>query len=535
MIAFTQVRNLVGGFLESSEHYPARPALVVGDRSLTYSELRTQAAKIGRAIQQYDDTDSALVAVLAARSIAAYSGILGALMAGKGYVPLNPKFPVERTRRMLEKSGCHTVVVGSECIELLSKLMPLIQRNLTIILPDVRNPGNLPKDFPACRFAAADHMASDSSFTPACEVDSNATAYLLFTSGSTGEPKGVPISHANVSSYLQYTCDRYEITEEDRCSQEFDLTFDLSVHDLFVCWERGACLHVVPGASVMAPAKFIRDSQLTMWFSVPSVIGFLMKLNLLSAGSFPSLRYSLFCGEPLSMGQAIAWQESSPNSVLENLYGPTEATIAISNYRWDQKTSPGQCVNGIVPIGWMFDGQRCRIIDGDGYAVPHGESGELCLAGSQLSSGYWHDSERTAERFVKCPDTRGAIWYRTGDVARQDSGGCLYYLGRTDHQVKIRGHRVELQEIEAVLRRACGTEQVVAVARSNGEGSSDGVFAFASGVETLDEAGILAACADSLPDYMVPRKIFLRDELPLNSNGKIDRLQLQNSLSSAIQ
>lgn len=532
MSTCTAVKNLLSGFLNSAEHFPERPALVVSRQAFTYAQLRQRGAEIARTILERDEDGYPLIAVLAGRSLTAYAGIIGTLMTGKGYVPLNPKFPVERTRRMLEASGCSILIIGSECLEGLPHLLQSLNRRLTVLLPDVEDSGNLSVDFPYCNIVSASTLRRDLELDYVCDVNPEAIAYLLFTSGSTGKPKGVPISQSNVNAYLKYTCARYDICEEDRISQEFDLTFDLSIHDLFVCWERGACLFSVPSASVIAPAKFIRDNQLTMWFSVPSVISFLSKMNLLSKNSFPSLRYSLFCGEPLTSGQASAWQQAALNSVLENLYGPTETTIAISNYRWDVRSSPDECENGIVPIGRIFEGQSSRIIDPMGSEVECGEAGELCLGGSQVASGYWKDLAKTRERFVTFPATGKNILYRTGDMAKRDKSGCIYYLGRMDQQVKIRGHRVELQEVEAVLRKACATEQVVAVARPNGEGSADGIVAFASGITSIDEASVLAACAKTLPEYMVPRNIVLCDELPLNSNGKIDRNKLQSSLAS---
>ncbi len=528
-----QFRALIDGFLESAEHFPSRPALVVHGESLSYLDLHRVATKIALAILKHEGVPFSLAAVFAYRSKTAYAGILGILAARKGYVPLNPKFPVERTRRMLLLSGCTVIVAGKECFAQLPRLLPGLDRPLTVILPDTCDAGDLAADCPQHQFVVSKDMPEGNDFSLRPAASPAATAYLLFTSGSTGEPKGVPISQSNVRSYVQYVCDRYDVNERDRFSQEFDLTFDLSVHDMFVCWERGACLFCVPETSVMAPAKFIRDHQLTMWFSVPSVVGLLGKMRLLSPGRFPSLRYSLFCGEPLSAGYAQLWQEAAPNSVVENLYGPTETTIAITQYRWDKARSPAECLNGIVPIGWIFEGQHFRLTDREGKMVPIGEAGELCLAGSQVTCGYWNNPQKSEEQFVQLPGAGDMVWYRTGDLVKQDANGCLYYLGRIDHQVKIRGYRVELQEIEAVLRQACGTEQVVCVGWPVHSGGVDGIVAFLSGIGSVDQDRLLARCGEVLPDYMVPKKIYLLDEMPLNPNGKIDRRKLMSLLEGA--
>jgi len=525
-------RSLIDGFVESVNRFPSREALVVDEEHLSYVALQGLAAKIAYAILQHEHDASSLVALLAHRSKTAYASILGILGAGKGYVPLNPKFPVERTRRMLDLSGCAMVIVGTEGFQHLPKLLLEVNRPLIVILPDLNDASCLSSDFPQHRFVPSKEMADGNKFPFHPKVSTTDIAYLLFTSGSTGQPKGVPIAQSNVRSYLQYVCDRYDVDETDRFSQEFDLTFDLSVHDMFVCWERGACLFSVPETSVMAPAKFIREHQLTMWFSVPSVIGLLAKMRLLPSGCFPSLRYGLFCGEPLAASYAQLWQEAAPNSTLENLYGPTETTIAISHYRWNKTGSLEECVNGIVPIGWVFDEQLCSVIDAERKPVPAGIPGELCLSGSQVTNGYWNEPKKTQEQFVRLPAAGERSWYRTGDIVRQDAKGCLYYLGRVDHQVKIRGYRVELQEIEAVLRRVCGTAQVVSVAWPVENGSADGVVAFVSGVDALDHDEVLAYCSKVLPGYMVPRKVYLCDEMPLNTNGKIDRSRLVSMLKS---
>jgi amino acid adenylation domain-containing protein len=532
MRADSQETGLIAGFARSVRQFPSREALVVGDQHLSYLDLELLAGRIASAVVRHEQGSFPLAAILAHRSVIAYAGILGILAAGKGYVPLNAKFPIERTRKMLQFSGCEVLVIGKECLHVLPKLLPLLDRHLTVILPEASDATYLPSVFPMHRFVSYGD-AFDTPRGPFVSHDRlDDIAYLFFTSGSTGEPKGVPISHSNVVSYVQYACNRYDVNEHDRCSQVFDMTFDLSVHDMFVCWQRGACLFCLPESSVKAPAKFIRDQQLTVWFSVPSVIGILAKMRLLQPGCFPSLRYSLFCGEPLPSAYASLWQDAAPNSIVENLYGPTETTIAISHYRWDRDTSPRECQNGIVPIGWMFEGQRCCVVDSEHGNIASDHRGEMWLYGSQVANGYWNDSEKTRERFLRRPDDGDRLWYRTGDLVWQDVTGCLHFLGRIDDQVKICGYRVELQEIDAVIRRACDTEQVASVGWPASNGGAHGVVAFVSGLETLDENRVLAHCRDILPDYMVPRRIVLIDDMPVNVNGKIDRTGLVRLLQA---
>jgi amino acid adenylation domain-containing protein len=520
-------RSLISGFLHSLATGASRPALEIGDDVLTYEQLWNYAGAITAQLRETLSASEDVVALLASRSVAAYGGILGILGSGRGYCPLNPKFPLERTLTMLKASGSKTVVVGEECAATLEALLPRVEKPLTLILPDG---GWAPRAalITGHRVVAADQLTKIAD-PGEPTVNANATAYLLFTSGSTGVPKGVAVSQSNVIAYTNYAKKRFGFHVDDRCSQNFDLTFDLSVHDLFTCWDAGATLCPYT-EQTLTPATMVDEKELTCWFSVPSVAMFASKLGLLQPGAFPTLRWSLFCGEALSATLAEAWQQAANQSILENLYGPTEATIAITWYRWDSEKSPAECVRGLVPIGWPFDGQQAYAVNENLEPVPLGESGELCLGGSQVTRGYLNDPEKTARSFVKLPHTGDQIWYRTGDLVRQDDRGCLFYLGRRDFQVKISGYRVELQEIDLVLREAAKTELAVAIPWPLTDGSASGIVGVVSGSDPARDTEIITACEARLPRYMVPNRIYHFPQIPLNVNGKIDRGKITQML-----
>jgi amino acid adenylation domain-containing protein len=361
-------------------------------------------------------------------------------------------------------------------------------------------------------------------------------AYLLFTSGTTGIPKGVPILQSNVRAFIDWAVGRYRIQPWDRFSQTFDQTFDLSVFDIFVAWEAGACVYAMSPIDLLAPSRFINKNELTVWFSVPSVPAQMRKRNLLGPGTLPTLRWSLFCGEPLPRASAEQWQAAAPNSIVENLYGPTELTIACTVHRWNPESSPSLCVNDMVPIGMAYPRLTALLVDDALRVVSGGKPGELCLCGAQTSPGYWKDPAKTAERFVKIqaagvPDD---TFYRTGDMARQLPNGEYVCLGRTDHQIKVLGFRVELGEIEGVMQACAGVVQAVALGWPVSEGTATGIVAFVSG-DGIDTVEIRNACKASLADYMVPSRIIRIDDMPLNANGKVDRAALKARLEDSAE
>jgi amino acid adenylation domain-containing protein len=352
-------------------------------------------------------------------------------------------------------------------------------------------------------------------------------AYLLFTSGSTGRPKGVPVTHGNVLHFLDAAQARYGITSEDRLTQTFDQTFDLSVFDLFMAWSNGATLCAFSPVDLLAPIGFVNKLGITVWFSVPSVAAQMRKRKTLNPGSMPTLRWSLFCGEALPRESAKAWQLAAPNSIVENLYGPTELTIACFVHRWDSLSSPGMCVNELVPIGRPLPGLVALVFGDDGRPAPLGTAGELCVSGPQTTPGYWRDVDKTTEKYqhldVAVNDSRR--FYRTGDRVMKTENEEYVFFGRIDNQVKILGHRVELGEVEAALQRYPGVIEVAALPWPFIEGAAIGLVAFVTGTQ-IDPEGMKGAASQVLPAYSVPHTIHVRSSMPLNANGKIDRKAL---------
>ena len=522
---------LSSGFLRSSALLPDRPALEVGGEVLSYAALRARAAALGATVQRRTPPGgSPMTAIFAHRSSTAFAGLLGALFAGHGYVPLNPTFPPGRTRWMLQHADCRSLVVDSKAEPQLDIVLDGIHSPLLIILPDRKDVAALAKRWPNHTVIGALDLEPSEAWT--CPPQSpDAIAYLLFTSGSTGIPKGVMVAHCNITHFVTAMAGRYGITEDDRFSQMFDHTFDLSVFDMFVAWEKGACVCCPPERVLLNPDKFIRDARLTVWFSVPSVGVLMKRLGVLRDGRYPSLRWSLFCGEPLPGDLAGAWLKAAPRSVLENLYGPTELTVACSMYRWDPARSPAESRLGIVPIGRPALGMEALVVDEELREVPPGTAGELLMAGPQRTPGYWRNAEATARAHIR-PPGRGLVFYRTGDrVFQPVDQGPFTYVGRVDHQIKVSGYRVELGEVEATLRGEPGVETAVAVGWPTTVTGAAGIVAFLTGSD-IDATAIRASLKAKLQAYAVPHTIRVVSELPHNQNGKVDRQALLSRLEA---
>jgi non-ribosomal peptide synthetase component F len=304
---------------------------------------------------------------------------------------------------------------------------------------------------------------------------------------------------------------------------------------MFLAWGSGACLYCAPDGSLAGIGEFIRRCGLTFWLSVPATAAFMRQMRMLKPGSYPTLRWSLFCGEALPMSLARAWQAAASNSIVENLYGPTEATVAFTAYRLPKESCAELDALQTVPIGTPLPGQQVMVIDDSGNPLADGDVGELCLGGSQVAGGYWRAPDRTTERFrpPQCASAAGTRWYRTGDLAVMTREHGLVFRGRIDRQAKIRGYRVELLEVENAMRVAARTDTVAVVPWPIGDGGlANGLVGFVAGSEKSD-AEVIDRCRDLLPGYMVPSRIVPIADWPLNANGKTDYKSLASLLENA--
>ncbi|MFF2331890.1 MULTISPECIES: AMP-binding protein [unclassified Streptomyces] len=501
----TSAHALYDRFLRGLARSPHGIAVRAGDRSLTYTELYDRALIWAGSLLAGLPECPATVGVLAGKGIDAYTGILACLFTGVTMVPLQPSFPVLRTRQMLEAAGVQALFVDSEAATALARL-----RADGVALPALLDgawsgEGQVIVPDPALRLPCP------------CAVAPDEVAYVLFTSGSTGRPKGVPVTHANGAHYFGLLDARYDFGPDDVFSQNFDLNFDCAVFDVFCAWGAGATLVAVPASAYLNLPGFVAEQGITVWFSTPSVISLVRRTGGLGDGELPSLRWSFFAGEAVTVRDVEDWQRAAAKSSVENLYGPTELTITITHHRWSPEDSPRIAAAGVVPIGRVHPGHAWLMVDESGE--PHPEEGELCIAGPQLTAGYLDPADDAGRFLVR----EGLRYYRTGDRVRSAEGCQLLYLGRLDQQVQVRGVRVELAEVDEALRGCPGVQDGVAVPVRSGE--SVELVAFHTG-EAVPAVALARELSRSLPRAVIPRHFFHTAEFPLNPNRKIDRRAL---------
>ncbi len=482
-----------------------RIAIDCGSSVLTYAQLWEAAGAIGGALARAGGRGRP-VGLYAGRDALSFAGYLAGLRCGSAVVPLAPDHPVQRTVAMASAAGV-TTVLAAETVA--PKLVGALRRAGTQVL-DLS--------------AAVIHRELTNGDIDLAGPDD--PAYVLFTSGSSGTPKGVPITHRSAVAYLTHSIERFEIGPESRLSQTFDLVFDPSVFDLFAAWGSGAAVVAVNGNELVRPARYVRQRQVTHWFSVPSAVTLAAIVDGLRPGSMPELRWSMFIGDQLTWEQARAWSRAAPRSWVENVYGPTELTVACAGYRVPADASQWpETSNGTVPIGEIYPHLESRVVDAGGRAAT---DGELWVRGVQRFDGYL-DRTDNADNFV-CDDgnrTDAALgrvpphaWYRTGDRVRREAGTWVH-LERLDQQVQLGGARVELGEVEAALRSHSGIEEAVVVPAADRRR----LHAFCTGSD-IDPRQVRQALRLRLPRYMVPARIEVVARLPLTGNGKVDRRRL---------
>jgi amino acid adenylation domain-containing protein len=523
------------GVTAQAEARPETTALVFKGTRLTYAELEEASNRVAHALKEAGCRRGDRVGLLMPKSLEAIVATLGALKADAIYVPMDPASPAARQARVLEVSDCRFILaagpVGQNLRDSLAAAT-LTQRPRIGWLDE-----NVPSDTdPAPEFTLRDLAAYPATAPAYANTDSD-VAHILFTSGSTGIPKGVTITHASVAHLIRWALTYFGIVHTDRISQHPPLRFDVSTFDVFGTLRAGAELHLVPLELNLLPhklAQFIREARLTQWFSVPSVLNLMANFDVVGQDDFPSLRRVLFAGEPLPTPTLIHWMRRLPHVQFTNLYGPTETTIVSSYYTLPRCPADER---EPIPIGRACAGEELLILDGQLQPVAASEIGELYIRGVGLSPGYWRDPEKTRAAFL--PYSGGAgprdRIYKTGDLARRGADGLFYYVGRADTQIKSRGYRIELGEIEAALHSLPGLRESAVVAIQS-EGFEGWLICCAyvpapdSGVSTKS---LRKALAGLVPSYMLPARWMRYDVLPKNDNGKIDRPLLKNAFLCA--
>jgi amino acid adenylation domain-containing protein len=508
---------------------PDAIAVVMNDERLTYAHLDQITSRLARMLREQGCKKGDRVCFAIPKSPAAIMAILGILKADCIYVPIDTTSPSSRVKKILQACETQWLLASGPVVPLLGELFAEDWIRHTLHL------GWMGADPIAAKNIAPRFVLSDLTHMPDRAPDTQNTAddlaYILFTSGSTGTPKGVPITHANVGHFVEWAVKYFGVTSTDRCSGHHPLHFDLSVFDIFVTFAAGAQLHPIPPElNLLAPklADFIRRSELTHLFSVPSALNLLAKFDAVRQNDFPVLKRLLWCGEVLPTPTLIYLMTRLPAVTFTNLYGPTEATIASSYYTVPAcPTDP----RAAIPIGTPCDGEELLVLDDALRPVPTGETGNLYLRGVGLSPGYWRDAEKTKAAFL--PNPSAAIpndrLYKTGDLARVGPDGLVYFLGRADTQIKSRGYRIELGEIETALNALPMLREsaVVAVQSDGFEGAMICcAYVPAEGV-TVMPPHLRKELSRTLPSYMLPARWMAYDKLPKNANGKIDRPKLR--------
>ncbi|RZU53274.1 amino acid adenylation domain-containing protein [Krasilnikovia cinnamomea] len=507
-------QSLYAWFAASVEAYPEATAIEVRGRALSYRHLHDVVEELAALIASRPGGPYRRIAVPSDRGAIGYVAYLAVQRLGATVVPVNPDFPSQRNAAIFAAAEVDLLVVDTDGIA-----FSQIPHGITAV---------------AVSMDELERGSADRGVLPAYHSSEDDVAYILFTSGSTGTPKGVPIEHRNLNRYLDFHIRRFQVGPGCRLSQVFDLTFDLSVFDMFVGWGAGATVVVADRIDLLSPADYIREKRLTHWFSVPSVVSLAGEDGSLRPASLPSLRWSIFCGERLTYRQAGAWAAAAPGSSIDNLYGPTELTISCTAYRLPANRDEWpRTHNDTVPIGPVLPWLEALIVDERG---DEGDVGELCVRGPQRFAGYL-DPVENQHRFFEpaLADTRGHSgpltddhYYRTGDVVRVEPAG-IVHVGRVDHQIKNRGFRIEPGDIEAVLNRHPSINEAIVVTPHDGS-EPELLAAYTGDPVAVNE--LMQYTHQHLPAYMVPVGFVRLESLPRTSNGKVDRRSITKTVQS---
>jgi clorobiocin biosynthesis protein CloN4 len=480
--------------IDSARRTPDAPAVRSSQTVFSYRELDDLADRYAAALRRRGVRPGDRVVLWTHKTLDAIALMQGALRIGAIYAPVSANNPAARVQRIAASCTPALVVADADGI----------RRAADVDWDDA---------LPLASFAEVREEAPATDAPAPYENEPDEPAYILYTSGSTGEPKGVCISHRNALSFIRWAAEEVGVTADDRLSNHAPFNFDLSVFDLYATFLAGASVVLVPEGLAYDPAQLgalLRRERITVWYSVPSALVLMMQRGELLTGEPPAdLRVCVFAGEPFPIQQVHELRKAWPDVRMLNWYGPTETNVCTSYEVTDRdlgSTRP-------LPIGTAVSGDRIRI------HPPREREGEIVVSGPTVMLGYWGQEPQ-----------KGA--YFTGDIGRMGPDGMLEYVGRRDHMVKVRGHRIELGDIEAVVAANPKVAAAACVVVGSGLDAKIHAVVVPEGAKGPGLLELKRECADRLPLYMVVDAVLVVPELPLTGNGKTDRQALLNQITA---
>ena len=515
--------------LRGAERHPDHIAIQFGDERLTYGQLASESLRLAHVLKEHGLQKGDRVGIYTKKSLEAIVAVHGIMLAGGAYVPLDPFAPTARISFVVRDCDIRILISREGKLPQLEEVARSAE-NLHTVIGLSQDPGLSLRALGWQEVRAASPNAVD--FTGLTEFD---LAYILYTSGSTGDPKGIMHSHRSGLSFAEWAAYTYGLGSSDRVSNHAPLHFDLSTFDFFAGSVAGATTVIIPESITKFPAslsKLIQDVGITVWYSVPFALTQMLIYGNLDERDLSSLRWVLFAGEPFPTKHLRRLMERLPNARFSNMYGPTETNVCTY---YDVAPLPEDS-NDPIPIGRPCANIETLVMDSNDQPTQPGEVGELLVRGGTVMKGYWGQPKWTERGFYR----RSALgyleesFYRTGDLVRLLQDGNYAYLGRKDRQIKSRGYRVELDEIEVLLLEHPSVNEVAAYAVPDGEGSNviESTVVVTEGA-LIDVPSLLNHLAERLPSYALPAKLTFADEFPRTSTGKIDRRRLQELATAA--
>jgi amino acid adenylation domain-containing protein len=524
-------RHLAEYLEASAARHPHRTAVVdPHGQSLTYAELDRQADSLASFLASRGVSRGDRVGIVLPKGLPAVVSIFGVLKAGAAYVPVDSTAPADRGRRILTDCAIRALIVDAGCVDVAPQGEPGGALAAVIVT------GSASADLPnvtkwECAVDASDTTAGLKPRLHSDARDPSDLAYILYTSGSTGMPKGAMITHGNAISFIDWCSEAFAPDPDDRFSNHAPFHFDASVVDIYLSMKHGASVHLISddlGRSPKELARFVADRRLTVWFSTPWILSLLVQFGQLGAHDASALRLVLFGGEVFPVKHLRELKRHWRSAVYYNLYGPTEITVACTASRIPDVVPEDR--EAPYPIGFPCTHCKALVLDADGREVYADGEGVLYISGPSVFSGYWSRPAETAAVFL---ERNGIRWYNTGDVVRFDPAEGFTYVARQDRMVKRRGYRIELGEIESALYAHPRLREAAVVSMPDADAGVK-VIAFVSSDDVLPPSivELKTFCATKVPAYMSPDRFVFRDRLPRTSSDKIDYQSLLAALGT---